>query len=393
MRILVATTHLGIVGGVETYLRALLPQLVDRGHEVGVLYEYPALLNEPTIHQECCEIPVWPQSALGDTWRWNPGVCYQHGLSNPTLEQELAQRLPSVLYCHNYHGTCISGTKCHAMPTYQPCNRSLGGGCLVRYFPRRCGGINPIKMIQLYRTQWERQRSLNHHHAVLVASRHMSVEMVRNGVKPELVHLVPYFPPNTPFDDGPPPVKPQTNRVLFLGRITALKGWTHLLSAMPRAAELLNRKLKLIVAGDGPDRTAFENEARIRGVAVEFLGWVGTEVRQKEMRAADILIVPSVWPEPFGLVGIEAGCVGLPAVAYAVGGIPDWLKPGVSGELAPGERPDPEQLTAAIVRAISNESHWQRLRIGAWETAKQFTISRHLQQLEEILISATEVKR
>lgn len=392
MRILVATMHRGIVGGVETYLRALLPELVKRGHDVGVLYEYSALPNEPTIHDGCQDIPVWSLPDLGAALAWKPSVCYQHGLFDTTCEQKLAEHFPSVLYSHNYQGTCISGTKCHARPAYQPCQRSLGVGCLALYFPRRCGGLNPVKMIQLYRNQRERQRTLTHHNAVLVASRRMSTEMVRNGVAPELVHLVALFPPNTEPDVLTPTPKQRSNRILFLGRITALKGWTHLLSAIPRAAELLNKKLTLVVAGDGPDRTAFENEARSRGVGVEFLEWIGADSREAEMRAADILIVPSVWPEPFGLVGIEAGCVGLPAVAYAVGGIPDWLEPGVSGELAPGERPDPEQLAAAIIRAIADESHWQQLRIGAWESAKRFTRSRHLEQLEAILNTVTRSK-
>jgi len=104
------------------------------------------------------------------------------------------------------------------------------------------------------------------------------------------------------------------------------------------------------------------------------------------------LIVPSVWPEPFGLVGIEAGCVGLPAVGYGVGGIPDWLKPGISGELAPGKIPNPHELADAVVRAIGEESHWQKLRVGAWETAKSFTLQKHLQQLEAVLMSAAHIK-
>jgi len=104
------------------------------------------------------------------------------------------------------------------------------------------------------------------------------------------------------------------------------------------------------------------------------------------------LIVPSVWPEPFGLVGIEAGCVGLPAVGYGVGGIPDWLKPGISGELASGDTPNPDELADAVVRAIGDESHWQKLRVGAWEMAQQFPRQRHLDQLEKILIAATQQK-
>jgi glycosyltransferase involved in cell wall biosynthesis len=100
---------------------------------------------------------------------------------------------------------------------------------------------------------------------------------------------------------------------------------------------------------------------------------------------ADLLAVPSVWPEPFGLVGIEAGCVGLPAVGYATGGIKDWLIPGVSGELAPGRRPNSKDFAAAIVRALSDDTRLQNLRIGAWQTAQGFTPEDHLKRLVNIL--------
>ena len=103
------------------------------------------------------------------------------------------------------------------------------------------------------------------------------------------------------------------------------------------------------------------------------------------MRAADVLAVPSVWPEPFGLVGVEAGCVGLPAVGYATGGIPDWLIPGVSGESAPGDRPDPAELAAALVRALADDDHRHRLAVGAWEVARRFTPEAHVRKLAAVL--------
>ena len=59
------------------------------------------------------------------------------------------------------------------------------------------------------------------------------------------------------------------------------------------------------------------------------------------MASADLLVVPSLWPEPFGLVGLEGARSRLPAAAFAVGGIPDWLRSGVNGYLAPGDPPTP----------------------------------------------------
>jgi glycosyltransferase involved in cell wall biosynthesis len=48
-----------------------------------------------------------------------------------------------------------------------------------------------------------------------------------------------------------------------------------------------------------------------------------------------VTVVPSRWPEPFGMVGIEAMARGRPVVGFSVGGIPDWLEHEVTGLLAP----------------------------------------------------------
>jgi len=118
---------------------------------------------------------------------------------------------------------------------------------------------------------------------------------------------------------------------------------------------------------------------------VEFMGWVPTVEKLNLMRQVDLLAVPSLWPEPFGLVGIEAGCLGLPAVGYATGGIPDWLVAGETGELAPGDPPTVEGLAEAMIRALASPEHHTRLATGAWSLAKLFTLENHLARLEPIL--------
>ncbi|MDY3558322.1 glycosyltransferase family 4 protein [Gemmata sp. JC673] len=393
MRILIATSHRAVVGGVETYLRAALPLLRGRGHEVGLLCANPAPADAPVIDAACPGLVVQfapdPGRAVAVAAGWRPDVVFTHELPDPAADAALAERFPTVYFAHNYAGACVSGTKCHAAPAPQPCARALGPMCLALYGPRRCGGLNPLTAVRLYRTNRRRQATFPRYRAVLVASEHMAREVVRNGAPTERVHLVPLFPTGTSPDARPPVPKPRTGRVLFVGRITRLKGWNELLAAVPAASAQLGRPLTLVVAGDGPDRAAFEAGARARGVPAEFLGWVGPERREAEMRAADVLAAPSIWPEPFGLVGIEAGCVGLPAVAFATGGIPDWLRAGVSGELAPSS-PNSEALAAALVRALSDEGHWQRLRIGAWEAAKRFTPEAHQEKLVTILEAAAQ---
>jgi glycosyltransferase involved in cell wall biosynthesis len=173
----------------------------------------------------------------------------------------------------------------------------------------------------------------------------------------------------------------------MMGRLTEIKGGHYLIPAIALAAKTLGRPLTLSVAGDGPEREILLELARKCGVGAEFWGWLDSERRRDVIRHSDLLAVPSLWPEPFGMVGLEAACHGLPAVAFRVGGIPDWLHSGETGELAPGDPPTVTGLADAIVRALCDIEHYRRLCAGAFEFAQRFTLEAHLLKLEEILFA------
>lgn len=391
MRILIASEHGKVVGGIETYLRACVRQLSARDHQLGFYFSAPESgIGESVVGSNAG--PIWrgasDQSTVKEIRQWGPDVVYSHGLLDPAKEAKLIDSFKTVSFSHCYGATCVSLTKRRRLPIASICTRPLGPGCLACYFPRRCGGLNPVTAIRMYRRERSRQTLLPKYFAILAASQHMVEELIRNGARSDRVHHLPLFPSDSNADRQSPYPRARSDRVLFVGRVTESKGWRELVRAMPQASSRLGRKLTLVVAGDGPDANALRDEVVKRQVPAEFLGWIEPERRNAEMRAADVLAVPSVWPEPFGLVGIEAGCVGTPAVAFAVGGITDWLIPGVSGELASGVRPNARAFADALVRALQCEEHLHRLRVGAWETAHRFTPEAHMNRLIPILEAA-----
>jgi glycosyltransferase involved in cell wall biosynthesis len=391
MRILIATTHRNVVGGVEKYLQAIIPALAIRGHEIALVFENsfdPAL---ETIDPPELNLLAWslresgPQSILQSLAAWKPDLVFSNGLEAADFQTALLDSYPTVLYAHNYLGTCATGQKCHAFPTPRPCTRQFGPACLILHYPRRCGGLHPLTMWKMFRRSAEMNGHLPKYEAVLVASRHMRDEFRQHGLTEDRLHLVSYPNPQAVEQAG---VRTGAEgRLLFIGRLTKLKGVSHLLRAIPSAARKLARSLTLTIAGDGPERENLQVLARELGVAAKFMGWIQGSQMTDLMQDSDLLAVPSLWPEPFGLVGIEAGACGLPAVAYRVGGIPDWLSAGESGELAPGDPPTVEGLADAIVRGLADPSHYARLSRGAFEVASRFTLERHLARLEEIFRS------
>ncbi|HWZ90446.1 MAG TPA: glycosyltransferase, partial [Polyangiaceae bacterium] len=197
------------------------------------------------------------------------------------------------------------------------------------------------------------------------------------------VHVIP-LPAAFEPDPTPPTTRESRNRVLFLGRLTSGKGGVKAVQVAARCQRVLGRPLQLTLAGDGPELLRCKELAVKLAIPTDFPGWVGPEQRLELLRNADVLLVPSRWPEPFGIVGIEAASVGVPAVAYPVGGIVDWLRPGVSGELAEGTGFGTRALAAALARALGDAEHHRALQLGAWRVASEFGGDRHLSGLEAL---------
>lgn len=391
MRILIATWHRNIVGGTEKYIQQILPALIGRGHETAIAHECRHDPRRECIDDTLPDLRTWcleergHEDLLQQVHEWNPDLVYAQGLSDGSLEDAFLDRYPTILFAHGYYGACISGTKCHSLPIIRPCSRRFGPACLALYYPRRCGGLDPLRAWENYLHSSRRNARLSRYTAVLVASQHMRNEFLRHGVAPGKLHLAPLPVVSPESKPEPATLNPTGLRLLFMGRLTSLKGGAYLIRAIARAVKRLDQPILLRVAGSGKTMPVLKKLAVKLRVQVEFTGWLDSAGRLEVLRSTDLLVVPSLWPEPFGLVGIEAGSLGIPAVGYAVGGIPDWLLPGESGELAPGDPPSVAGLSDALVRALADTAHYEDLCKGARAVSQRFTLMKHLDKLETIL--------
>jgi glycosyltransferase involved in cell wall biosynthesis len=176
--------------------------------------------------------------------------------------------------------------------------------------------------------------------------------------------------------------------VVFIGRMTSLKGVDLLIDAIG----LLSRrgdKPEFHLAGDGPVRTVAEERVRRMGTIATFHGWLTQGRTTTLLREGGVLALPSTWPEPFGLVGLEAAAQGIPAVAFDVGGIQEWLVPGVNGEIASGEPPTADGFSSALARTL-DPARWASLSAGAFSAAARFAPSVHIEAIEETLRTAAQ---
>lgn len=146
-----------------------------------------------------------------------------------------------------------------------------------------------------------------------------------------------------------------------VGRLSHTKGLVHLIDAVA-ALGASGREVVLMLAGSGSEQKTLEERARRAGVerAVRFLGFC---VRLEEIYPGfNLYALPSLAEgSPNAL--LEAMACGLPAVASAVGGVPEIVDDGASGLLVPPA--DPEALTAALARLAGDPALRSRLGTAA----------------------------
>jgi glycosyltransferase involved in cell wall biosynthesis len=394
MRVAVANRHRSVVGGAESYLRGVVTALESAGIELALLSEVESVSDRERIELSM-GAPTWCVSEMGERAAllamraWRPDVVFVHQIESTTLEARLLELAPAVLFAHAYHGMCISGEKTFKFPDVRPCGLPFGWKCLLHFYPHRCGGLSPITMWQDFLKQSERHSMLPKYSAIATASEHLRRELITNGAKPDRVHKIPMLLSSTFAEPGNHPAASrvdETKRILCVGRMGRLKGTGILLDSMPAVAAALNSQISLTLIGDGPARAAWEERARRvqaqdARIGIQLAGWKKPEEIRAMLAEADLLVVPSIWPEPFGLVGPEAGRLGIPAAAFDVGGVSEWLIDGVNGELAPGNPPTARGLADAIVRCLRDPAIYRRLRAGAFEISQRFDTALHVQSL------------
>ncbi len=135
---------------------------------------------------------------------------------------------------------------------------------------------------------------------------------------------------------------PQSQGYLaFLGRISPEKRPDRAIAI----AKATGRRLKIAAKVDPADRAYFEEqiEPLLDHPLIEFIGEIGGDRKSEFLGGADALLFPIDWPEPFGLVMIEAMACGTPVIAYDCGSVPEVVEDGLTGFIV---RSDAEAVAA-----------------------------------------------
>ncbi|MES1929780.1 colanic acid biosynthesis glycosyltransferase WcaL [Salinisphaera dokdonensis CL-ES53] len=186
----------------------------------------------------------------------------------------------------------------------------------------------------------------------------------------------------------------ETIELLLVGRLEWIKGQHTAIEALAVArADDPHREYYLTLVGDGPIRTRLHSLVKRLGLddVVTFTGAMHSAQVAEQMRASDILLVPSQ-PSPqgareaFGRVAIEGMAAGLPVIGTPVGGLPSAI--GKAGILTQGT--DPVSVAKAIRAGLARSpDHWREV---AQSRARQFSIEKMWNEYSALTHSAAALQ-
>lgn len=363
------------LGGTETSVQQTAMGLAEEGHEVHVLGRYPGerprAAGEPyAFHGVPLRSPRTPSGAILQEYGLDPRrmrrraegltralgpfdlVVANNGISAMALSglrssgvRALVVR--SYIYtCPLGHGYCLDASGATSCESRYECARHRHAGA----------GIERAKAVAaslLYGSGFERLRRAPRSFDVILAD---SAFVRRNAeasgmrVNDVVYEAIDVHSRTIERAADPEPI------ALFAGRVSVEKGFFSLLEAFADARAKVPRA-RLLVAGAGPQLPAAKARARALGLAesVDFLGRVPNEALPRLYARAWCVAVPSLWPEPFGIVAAEAALCGAPVLASRVGGIPEALAIEEAGNTRPHALLPPGDRVAwseALARAL-----------------------------------------
>ncbi|MEF8873954.1 MAG: glycosyltransferase family 4 protein [Candidatus Thermoplasmatota archaeon] len=221
-------------------------------------------------------------------------------------------------------------------------NQKLSG--LLKY--------NPVFWAPLYLDYKKRNKSLKYVDHFFSLSEFINQQLIKAGIDAANITKVVNIPKietssrqiDLP-DDAP--------IVSYIGALTKIKG----VDLLIRAFEKVETEAELIIVGDGPERKKLGKMGGSNS-NIMFLGKVEHEDISSIYERSDIVVVPSVWPEPLSRVLLEAAHFGTPILATDVGGSPEVIKDGYNGLLF---KPEVEDLSMKLKEILEDEDKIQEM--------------------------------
>ena len=356
-----------VIGGAEIIAHHQARALAARGHEVRVLagdnsrglpgypIEQDSVDGMPVTRVSLTYLDFAPTGNnvahagverifLRLIAQWRPDVIHAHhmaGLSLGILQLARAHGIRIALTLHDHWGFCMNSTRittqdklCHDSTQCHQCHSHIWNG----------DQLLPQRMRQDY-LRWQLD-AVDH---FISPSRYLADTYIANGLPAERMNVIANGIELERFSATSPPAPGPRLNVLFTGYMGGHKGVPTLLKAL---ALLPRGRVHVDMVGDGHMLEAYKAELRDNApeVSAKFWGRLPNARIAERFAQSHVFVLPSVCPENQPVTITEAMACGLAVVGSRIGGIPELVDDGVTGQLF--EHGDAQGLAQCLLRYI-----------------------------------------
>lgn len=328
MNILFVHKYCGFKGGIEQNLYETVKGLQSAGHNCSLYFEerLPLRNEEFSAPFERC-IDARDTGEKERVIRVEDfDMIYVHKWDDLRFLEKLCPGTPRAIMVHDHDYYC---PRKHNYTTFTKsnCETKLGLPCILdlAFVKKDSQGKLAYQSISKCKRNLN---SLNSFDAIHVYSEFIRQRLITNSVNPGIIEVLS---PGVQLINPVIPKKSKIPEILYVGQLIRGKGVDLLLRSLAKS----NMNFKVNIIGDGNDRANLEELSRHLNLdsKVSFHGYLKKSQINEYYSRSSLVVVPSRWSEPFGLVGLEAMQAGLPVVGFDNGGIKEWLSDQKNGFL------------------------------------------------------------
>ena len=389
LKILHINDKIELSGGVETYIK----QICDNSYKYNIKSEWIGLYKykDYRIRSYRNSSKTLFSGKLNDLKNYlsdfvskhSFDVIHIHSLTNSIIINHCFSIAPVVRTMHEPRMICPGQGK-FLRKSEQICKKPYGLHCFYHAYKEGCCNRHPKRLLKAYNNvNFETKIASIKYAAIFVMSDYILDEALKVGYNKNKLFLNPCFTPTVSKENIINCINDELKSIVYIGRLSRTKGVHY---AIKSIIKLLKQgyKLQFDIVGAGHDENYFKSlvPEQYKSQFI-FHGWQDRVAVNLILNKAYVVLFPSIYPEAFGITGIEAMMRGKPVVGFSVGGVSTWLKNNETGFLV--EQKNYTEMANKVARLLDDVSLYRRFSTNSRDTAiREFSEEKHISILKLI---------
>lgn len=374
------------------------PGLVEHEEKNGVhIYRWLKTGSSPSsILSNICRSFLFPRSVMHGVKRFvkqQPvNIIHFIGASIIAAPQLKYLNIPLFATIESFPTLCPKGDRLYngkeecphicSLSKFVPCQQRCSeiGKLKNRWFLK----YNPLFLIQVYFRYHQLNKALRHCRLIAI-SQYVQQLLQQQGLSSIVIPNALDLAPFTAVRKNRTANKRKANhvkKIIYLGALIHSKGPQIILDAVD------DLPVRVEFYGDGPLRSQLENTIRQKNLNAMIYPFVPYDQVPQLYASADIVAFPSLWPEPFGRIAIEAMAAGKPVIGSDTGAIRELVAAGAGTLLDPG---DVNQLRRSIIQLLDDKKIRMKMGRKGREASKEYDAGITIRKIESTYLD--EIKK